>query len=202
MLGVAMLSACGGGDGGGNTTPTQPGGGTTSVLTSITITAATSTVTDTGTIQLTAQPRDQFGSAMSANITWSSAAPAVAAVDASGVVTGIVAGSAVMTASSGSVSANTTVTVTGNSAFGSQAVVQMPSINAFTPPTTNIAVNGTVSFQFPNEAHNVIFTSGTGRPADIPVMQNTPVTRQFTTKGAFPYVCTLHSAMQGKVVVH
>ncbi|MFI5309921.1 MAG: Ig-like domain-containing protein [Gemmatimonadales bacterium] len=202
-----VLAACGGGGGGGgNGTPTQPpGGGATPVLTTITISAPSTTVSASpptaGTIQLSASPKDQFGSAINANITWSSSAPTIADVNVSGLVTAISAGSANAIATSGSVSASTTITVTGGGAFPLQGTVNMPA-NTFTPGQIDIAVAGVVSFVFPADDHNVIFTSGTGRPSDIQVIHGTTVTRQFNAKGAFPFVCTLHPGMAATVVVH
>lgn len=194
---AAFVSACGGGGDGS----TGLGGGSTPVLTSITISAPSMSVAASGTLQLTVSPKDQFGKSISANISWSSSAPTLAFVNSSGLVIGIVAGTATMTAQSGTVSASTTITVTGGGTFPASAIVTMPALS-FAPAQTDIAMTGTVSFQFPAEAHNVIFTSGNGAPADIQVTTNVNVSRQFNTRGAFEYVCTLHPGMQGTVVVH
>lgn len=206
VLFAALVSACGGGSDGATGTPTQPpGGGATPVLTSIAISAPATSVSASppvaGTIQLSASPKDQFGSAINASITWSSSAPTIADVSASGLVTAIGAGTATVTARSESVSATTTITVTGSGTFPLLRTVQMPSLT-FTPSQTDIAVTGVVSYEFPADPHNVIFTSGTGRPSDIQVAATVIVTRQFNSKGVFPYVCTLHPGMEGTVVVH
>jgi plastocyanin len=74
--------------------------------------------------------------------------------------------------------------------------------NLFSPVQTDIAVNGTVTFQFAVDQHNVLFSAVNGAPSDIPVTANANVPRQFTARGAFPYVCTLHPGMQGTIVVH
>jgi plastocyanin len=79
------------------------------------------------------------------------------------------------------------------------ATVFMPGFT-FTPPEVTIAVGGTVSFDFPNEPHNVIFARVTGAPSDIQQTRNAIVTRQFTVAGTFPYDCRLHPGMDGVVV--
>jgi plastocyanin len=80
------------------------------------------------------------------------------------------------------------------------AVVSMPGFT-FSPFTTNIKVGKTVEFDFPSEAHNVIFEKKTGAPTDIQVVLNTKVTRTFNTVGTFPYDCTIHPGMSGQVIV-
>jgi len=173
------------------------------VLTSITISTPSNSVPVSGTLQLAASPRDQFGIDFSTNITWTTSDRTVADVDVSGLVTGINAGTATLTAQAGSVRASTPITVTGGGTFPLQRTVQMP-INTFTPPQADIAVTGTVTFEFPAEDHNVIFTSASnsGKPPDIQPTHGVQVARQFNTQGAFPFVCTLHPGMQGTVVVH
>lgn len=202
-LAALLLAACGGG--GGDKAPTQPGGGgsggTTPVLTSIAINAPANVVAVGATLQLTATPRDQFGSAMTASITWSAQPSTVASVSTQGLVTGLNAGIATVVASSGSVNANTTITVTGGGTFPLSATVTMPG-NTFSPFQADIARTGTVSFVFGADAHNVIFSGGSGVPSDIQITQNATVNRQFNTVGSFPYVCTLHPGMAGTVVVH
>lgn len=206
LLLVTLTTACGGG-GGGSNGPTQPsGGGTTPVLTSITVSAPSSSVAVSSSLQFSALPKDQFGGALTALITWSSSNRAVADVDASGLVWGINPGSASVTAQSGTVNGSTAITVTGSGTFPLQRTVQMPSTPAFSfsPSQTDIAVTGSVVFEFAVDDHNVIFTGATasGKPADIPPAHGTNVVRQFNTRGAFPYVCTLHTGMFGTVVVH
>ena len=85
-----------------------------SVVTSITVSPATSTLQSLGeTVQLTATVRDQSGQAMSGvSIWWTSGDPAVATVEAStGLVTAVANGTATATATAGSVSGTATVTV-------------------------------------------------------------------------------------------
>ena len=77
--------------------------------TSIAVSPSMVTVKPGNTAQLTATVRDQHGSAMSAPISWSTSNPAVATVSASGVVTAHSIGDAVITATSGTLTATATV---------------------------------------------------------------------------------------------
>ena len=68
---------------------------------SITINAGPRSVTVGGTLQLAATTRDSKGKVLTGRvITWQSSDPSVAAINSSGLVTGVVTGSAVMTATS------------------------------------------------------------------------------------------------------
>ena len=156
-------------------------------------------------MQLTAAPKDQFGNAFTATVTWASSNTAAATVSSTGLVTGVAQGPANITASSGGVSGAGIVTVVGAGGpgpFPSAADVTMPN-NTFSPFVTDIARTGTVRFIFPADAHNVIFTAGTaGAPANIDVLSNTNQSRQFNTAGIFQYFCTLHDGMIAVIVVH
>ena len=80
------------------------------VLTSIAISGGSTLVAGT-TLQLTATPKDQNGAAFATTVAWSSNVGAVASVNSAGLITGVTAGTAIITASSGSVTATLTVTV-------------------------------------------------------------------------------------------
>lgn len=79
-------------------------------------------------------------------------------------------------------------------------VVEMPG-NAFSPFNTVIKVNGTVSFDFPGDEHDVTFVAKAGAPASIPVTKSKVVTRTFTTAGVFAYDCRVHPGMSGQITV-
>ncbi|MCY4647085.1 MAG: Ig-like domain-containing protein [Gammaproteobacteria bacterium] len=102
---VAYATACGDG---ATEPPADPPRATT-----LTITPATVQVTALrATEQLTAEVRDQDGNAMAgATVSWASSAPAVATVDASGLVTAVGNGTTTITATSGSASGSASVTV-------------------------------------------------------------------------------------------
>ena len=81
--------------------------------TTVTVSPATARLVSLGaTVQLSAEVRDQKGNAMTGTaVTWTSSDAAVATVDASGLATAAGEGTAVVTASAGSVSGTAAVTV-------------------------------------------------------------------------------------------
>jgi plastocyanin len=126
-------------------------------------------------------------------------APSIANVGTDGRVIGVSPGTAQITATAGQITQSITFTVVpGNVA----AVVTMQS-NTFTPFRANIRVGQTVLWDFPADAHNVIFVKSVtnGRPTDIGITSGVAVTRTFPVAGTFPYDCTLHPGMSGEVVV-
>jgi uncharacterized protein YjdB len=86
---------------------------TAAELTGITVTPINPSVPKGRTVQLTATGTftDQSTQDLTDMVTWSSANDAIAAVDADGLVTGVAAGSAAVTATLGAVSGSTTVNV-------------------------------------------------------------------------------------------
>ena len=79
-------------------------------------------------------------------------------------------------------------------------IVEMPG-NAFSPFGVTIKVNGTVSYNFPGDEHDVTFVPKAGAPPNIPVTSRKVVTRTFTTVGVFAYDCKVHPGMSGQVTV-
>ena len=117
-LPIALLFACSG----GSSEPGEPPGASSTdpppdppspVATSLVISPDSAQLEALGaTIQFTAEVRDRDGNAMTgATITWSSDAPDVATVDATGLVTAVGTGTAAITAMSGELSAAAAVTV-------------------------------------------------------------------------------------------
>ena len=106
LAGVAWVSACG--DGATEPPPPDPPRPTT-----VAVTPATTQLTALGgTVQLTAEVRDQNGQVMAgAAVTWSSSDPMVATVSGSGLVTAAGNGTATITATAGSASGSAAVTV-------------------------------------------------------------------------------------------
>ncbi|HEV2670990.1 MAG TPA: Ig-like domain-containing protein, partial [Gemmatimonadales bacterium] len=83
---------------------------------SVTVTPASASVAAGNTVQLTATPKDANGNTLSGRVvTWSSNNTAAAVVNASGLVTGMAAGSATITATSEGQSGTSAITVTGSS---------------------------------------------------------------------------------------
>jgi uncharacterized protein YjdB len=114
------LAACGGSD--AITTPVakppvqQPGNenppANSAPVGSVALTPASGTVFVGRTMTLVAAPKDAAGNALSGRaVTWTSSADSIARVDANGIVTGVAAGTAVITATAEGKTATTTLAV-------------------------------------------------------------------------------------------
>jgi len=91
---------------------------------SVSVAPATASVVAGGTVQLTATPKDASGGTLSGRtVTWTSSNTTVATVSASGLVTGKVAGSATITATSEGQSGTSALTVTAAPPPGSGVVL-------------------------------------------------------------------------------
>ena len=102
---------------------------------SVAVTPAPASVQVGQTVQLTATPKDASGSPLAGRVvTWASSASAIATVSASGLVTGVAAGSATLTATSEGKSGTAAVTVT---------IVPVASV-AVSPASASVAVGQTV----------------------------------------------------------
>jgi plastocyanin len=172
------------------------------VLTSVAITASVTSVPAGSSLPLTAVARDQNGNVFNATISWSTSDASRATVNGQGVVTGVALGTVVITATatSGTVSVNSTITLTVVSGLPTSETVLATNGNVFNPFSVEIAVGGTVTWTFQSE-HNVLFLGGAGAPQDITVRSSGSVARTFTTAGTFDYLCSLHSGMNGTVIV-
>lgn len=148
--------------------------------------------------QLTAVALDSVGNTVNTTFQWTSSAAVVAMVSSTGLVTGVTAGNANISASAAGVSGILSLTVR---ATANLAVVTMPPGDVFTPFQVIVPLGGTVRWEFPARAHNVIFDKKAGVPADIQSTANTAVSRTFSALGTFPYDCTLHPGMAGEVIV-
>src|SRR5207245_1702370 len=112
--------------------------GTTAVTVSL-VPVASVTVSPTapnvyvgGTVQLTATPKDAAGNALSGRaITWASSNPAVATASAGGLVTGVAAGSATITATS-----------EGKSGSATTSVANVPVASVVISPITAVVLVG------------------------------------------------------------
>src|SRR5262245_59138768 len=129
--GTCLFIGCGGGgDGGGGPV------GNDAVLTSITVTPATTTVSVGGRTQINAQPVDQRNQPIAGvNLSYQSSATTVATVDNTGQVTGVAVGQATITvtATQGNVTKTGSSTVTVSTAPPATANVQA---SATSPPDT------------------------------------------------------------------
>lgn len=114
LLGLLFVGAVldAGGCGGGNNGGGNPSGGTPS-LQSIQVSPANSIITAGGTQQFTATGTFSGGlTGPPTSVTWSSSATTVATISASGLATGVNAGSTTITATSGSISGSTMLATT------------------------------------------------------------------------------------------
>jgi hypothetical protein len=125
-----FLAACGGDSvSPGSTTNPPPPPPQPAAIKSIELAPATASVVVGLTKALAATPRDANGTALTGRaLTWTSSATAVAAVDANGVVTGIAAGTATISAASDGVTGTAGITVTA-------PVVSVPVATVTVGPT-------------------------------------------------------------------
>ena len=200
----------------GGTVVVQGGApGETPVLTSVVVSPASPSVAVGATVQLTATALDQGGRTMTGvpAAQWSTADATKATVSATGLVTGVAAGTVGVTAriTHGGVTREATVNVTvggtttpppGNPGAPLSATVTTPG-ESFSPASVTIGVGGTVTWQFTGSTrHNVTF-NGTAPPGgNIPDTDvGGTAQRQFPAAGTYAYTCTRHSGMNGTVVV-
>ena len=141
------LAACGG-DGDSPSSPDN-GGGTPAPVSSVVITPATATVVIGKTNQLSAALKDAAGNALTGRaVAWTTSAAAIATVDANGLVTGVAAGSANITATSEGKSAQAAITVTP---------VPVASVTV-TPnaPTVKVGATATLAATLKDDQGNVL----------------------------------------------
>ena len=89
----------------------NPVGPVTPVLSSISISPLTPTVAIGGTINFIGSPKDQYGNAFAASVSWSSSDVGIGTINSSGVFTGIASGNTTVTGTAGTFSASTLVSV-------------------------------------------------------------------------------------------
>jgi len=205
VLGLACVAiaaaACGGGgDGGGGT---QPPPQVASVV--ITSPASAQTIAPCATVNFAAQARDAQNNPLSnATITWEPTGTALSFSSTSGAstsATGVGVGSSTVTAKSGSVtSSGVAVTVAANNP-ASSADVAATTTNTFSPSCVVVRAGGTVNWVIGSVTHNVQFQGTKPAGGDIGNRENATESRTFPAAGSYPYVCTLHSGMTGRVVV-
>jgi plastocyanin len=200
------LAACGGGgDGDGSVDPPAP-----VAVASVVVAPAPATVAVGQTVALQATVRDADGALLTGRtVRWTTAAPTVATVDSiSGVVRGLAAGQAQVTATSEGRAGTTVVNVTGGAATTRTADTLYTFPEQWSSPEVVIRVGGFVDFFIEgSNSHNALFRSSAaeprlpGAPDDIPITSNQRVRRTFAVAGEFPVVCTVHPGMTARVVV-
>jgi plastocyanin len=199
VISALALAACGDGEDVPGPDPTFAG---------VALTPSPVPAIDVGeTVQLTATPVDEDGNALSGlpAATFESSDDAIATVSETGLVTGVTAGDATITATVTfeGVTRNASATLTVNPVEqpGGDNVVTTPNLT-FSPATITIAPGEAVTWQISETTHNVTFAALEPTGGDIPnTAPGTSVTRTFQSPGSYPYECTLHPGMNGTVIV-
>jgi beta-lactamase superfamily II metal-dependent hydrolase len=126
-----------------------PSGGGTGEVASVTVSPVSESVAVGGTRQFAATARDAGGSVVATAFTWSSSNPSVATVGASGLATGVAAGTATIRATAeGGVFGEAALTVTsGGGGTASELVVRVLDIgqgdaNLITNGTSRVMIDG------------------------------------------------------------
>ena len=194
---ILTLAACsGGGDGGGGTT--EP-----AVFSSLDVSPASVTVLVGETETLASTARSQTGAAMSGlTVQYQTSDASKATVNGAGVVTGVAAGTATITATGtiGTVVKTKTVNVT-ITVPGPTAAVTANAQQKFDPPTVAVTPGGIVTWTFAGLEHNVTFDGTAPQGGNIPNTTTGTQSRTFAAAGTYNYHCTIHAGMTGKVLV-
>ena len=195
-----MLASCGG----DAVTPPEDGTGLSRVVASI---VDSPLEIGQGT-QATVEGRDAMGAAValgSRAVTWSSSNVNIATVTNGGVVAGVGVGSTVLTVTvqDGNAPKSATASLVVNAVPDAPTVADVSMApQLFIPSETVVKLGGTVRFQFTPIDHNVIWNPRLpGSPTDILVTVNSLVTRTFPTVGVYPFDCTVHPGMSGRIIV-
>jgi plastocyanin len=181
------------------------------VFTSLGLSPSSGSVQVGGTLQLTATPRDQNGAAMAGlgAAAYTSSDATRATVSASGLVTGVAAGTATITATlaAGGTTRTATASITVTTTAPpppppptSSVTVTTPG-TSFSPQTVTIAPGGSVTWQISGARHNVTFSGAAPTGGNVPDTENGSATRTFPNAGTYDYQCTRHNGMTGRVVV-
>jgi len=142
---LVTLTACGSDSPSSPSTNPPP---TTASVNSIELSPATSDVVLGKTTKLTATPRDASGNALSGrSVSWTSSNASVASVDGTGLVTGVAAGLATITAASEGKSATANITVKQDT-----PVVPVASVSVVAGPDTVEAWDPTAMKATPRDA--------------------------------------------------
>jgi len=170
VLATLALAACGGGGGEGGA-PVTP----SPTVVTVAVTPASAQIAVGQTAALVVAARDASGNVIGGRaVSWSSASPAVATVDANGVVSGVSAGSATITATISGVAGTSAITVTSPQVA---AVTLAPSIlsvveggSATLTATARDAAGGTLADRpvtWASSAPAIASLSGSGSSATV-----------------------------------
>jgi hypothetical protein len=158
-------------------TATQSGGtlaGTASVTISsvpvaaVTVNPATASVTVGQTVQLVATLKDAVGNVLSGTVSWASSNSPIATVSGSGLVIGVGAGAATITATSGGVTGTAAITVVAAAGGGTILLQEAFADNAFAArgwyDNANMAITDTEHVTGSTHALEVHFLAGARTP--------------------------------------
>jgi plastocyanin len=202
---LCSLAACGGSggsDNGGTTNPPPP-----AAVSSVSLSRSTALLKPSETATITATPKDANGNSLSGRtVSWTVLpATGVANITPNGssvTVTGAANGSATVTATVEQKTADAHITVTSTFATSADVGVGANGLNQFDPSTVDIGVGGTVTFSWNGVTHNVTWASPPAGVQNISDRSSGSVAATFNQAGTYDYHCTLHSGMNGTVVVH
>ncbi|WP_396219030.1 Ig-like domain-containing protein [Gemmatimonas sp.] len=160
FAGIALLAACD--DKSMDVTPPPPA----VVVARLELSAATTALTLQQTVQVSAAARTASGAVVgSAQPAWSSTAPGVATVNASGLVTGVAPGSATIRATVGSVSGTLDVTVTSAAGVLATVVVSAQDLTIQLGQLTQATVSGRDALGGPAALGTRVVTWSSSNPA-------------------------------------
>src|SRR5437016_6081518 len=139
---------------------------TTVPVASVTVSPASGSLYVGQTVQLTATPRDSAGTPLTGRVvTWSSGSPGVAAVNGSGLVTGVGAGSATITAASGGQSGTAAITV--RSVSVASVTVSPASASRFVGQTVQLTATPKDSAGNPLTGQTIAWSSDNSTVASV-----------------------------------
>ena len=186
---VAFTAACSG-DGDSPSEPNNGGGNNPPPVSTVNITPTPATVVVGKTTPLTATLKDAAGNVLAGRaVTWTSSAQAIATIDGSGIVTGVAAGNATITATSEGKSAQAAIMV---SLVPVATVVVTPNA-----PTVKAGATVTLVAELKDEQGNVL----TGRAIAWSSSSTTVATVDATTgvvTGVAAGTATLTATSEGK----
>ena len=182
---------------------TVQGGSGPPVFTGIRVTPQSGVVAVGSTLQLVAEPVDQFGAPMAGlgSATFSTADPSRATVNISGLVSGLSPGTVTITATLTGQGVTKSAQVSVLVSSGNEPTVTT-SADEFQPDDVDIQVGETVIFIFAGATHNVTFEEEVPPGGNIgDTDPGNAVARTFTTPGDYDYECTIHKGMDGRIRV-
>ena len=182
---------------------TVQGGSGPPAFTALRIAPQSAVVAVGSTLQLTAQPVDQFGAPMTGlgSAVFSSGSTARATVTGAGLVSGLSAGSVTITATLTAQGTTKMAQVSLLISAGNEPTVTTTA-DEFLPDDLTITPGETVIFQFAGATHNVTFEDATPQGGNIgDTAPGNAVPRTFVTPGDYDYECTIHKGMKGRIRV-